>query len=284
MLKAAGIEPIVYYDDGAYNNTNYTYYSNADCQDIDEDGNDQSGDQQDQGQSGDNNNGYVSSMGCDAEGNYIIATFNATTCDGNYFSEVIAPFTNYNKQHESLGCTRIYAANDKDDYEVAYLLNNSWSCDLDLYPNGCPDPYGNKERWDFAIRTVGNGGNAQLAYRNMLYKRNLRISSAVLAAIAVVILAFGYRIKNRDRIESKGGKHVGYARCLWEDFLEILDGMKQALCTCIHSLRPRRKKKRSRKKKAVIVTSDLETPAEKSSGSEEPKNSEKPAENTARLV
>ena len=29
------------------------------------------------------------------------------------------------------------------------LLNNSWSCDLRLYPDGCPDPYQLKEQYDF---------------------------------------------------------------------------------------------------------------------------------------
>lgn len=170
----------------------------------------------------------VSSMGCDEDGNYIIASFNANSCDGNYFLKVIDTFPKYNKQHQSLGCHKIYSGNG-NTYAIEYLMSNAWSCDLDLYPNGCPDPYGKKSGWDFALRTVANGGNAQLAYRNMMYKRPIRVLSFFLAFLAFATIIFGYKVKNRDRIKSKGGKVLGYLRCLWEDFLHVLVIAKEAV-------------------------------------------------------
>mmetsp|Transcript_17564 Transcript_17564/g.38381 ORF Transcript_17564/g.38381 Transcript_17564/m.38381 type:complete len:232 (+) Transcript_17564:241-936(+) len=101
------------------------------------------------------------------------------------------------------------------------LLSNSWSCDLRLYPNGCPDPFGEKKNYDFAIRTVARGGNPQLAYRNMMLKLPIRIISWILFAVTLLIFLLAYIVENETRaIESKGGKNiVGYLRCIGEDIV-----------------------------------------------------------------
>lgn len=259
FLKAVGMNPVVYYDNGGDDNYNgYSGNSNAVCQAIEDNGNQANG-RREEGQSGDENS-LVSTMGCNSEGQYIIASFQASNCDGNYFLKEIDSFQAYNKQHASVGCHRIWGRDHSSYYSsVQLLLNNSWTCDLDLYPNGCPDPYGKKERWDFALRTVASGGNAKLAYRNMVYKRPLRILSFIFGLLAMAILSFGYYVKNRERIASKGGKFRGYLRCVWSDFRLQLKKAKKATVRCIRaqiedekefdsSPRSRRVKK-SRKKK-----------------------------------
>ena len=227
LLLAAGMEPIVYYNNNGEKGNNAG--TNAQCQEIEnENGGNRENNRQNREGEGDNNNHYMSTMGCDAEGNYVIAGFSANNCDGNYYSGQLDPFTEYNKQHQKLGCHRMYSPSHQDFYSLSYLLNNSWSCDLDMYPNGCPDPYGKKERQAFALRVVANGGNAELAYRNMVIKGPLRFLGSVLLIIALGALVLGYKMRNQDRIASKGGKTAGYLRCLWDDFVEALIAAKEA--------------------------------------------------------
>lgn len=237
------------------NNTSAT--ANAICVEIEKDDERRELNSRDQ----DDEDGYVSTLGCDADGNYVIAGFEANTCDGNYFSDIIDTFDQYNKQHDSVGCHQIWGRHKKNSYSnLEFLLTNSWSCDLDLYPNGCPDPYGEKERWDYAIRTVAHGGNARLAYKNMIYKRPLRIVSWIFAVVATITLVASYLIRNRDRIRSKGGKHKGVLRCLLEDCLShaiaFRNGVKKAVRAQRENLR--RQRKRRRAKKGV----DASTPGE----------------------
>ena len=241
LLQAVGITPVVYYNnDGGNGNKqgSSSGNSNAVCHEIESDGQQQ--------QSGDDNS-LVSSMGCNAVGGYNIASFQASNCDGNYFLKEIDSFDAYNNLHSRVGCHRIWDKGMKSDYALMYLLNNSWSCDLELYPNGCPDPYGNKERWDYALRTVANGGNAQLAYRNMLYKMPLRILSIFFAALAFVTVAFGYYVRNRERVHSKGGKFRGFLRCIGEDIYELV---RIARKSTVKTLRSQIKKARRKRKKA----------------------------------
>ena len=217
LLSAVGLEPNVYYggDDGE-NGDDAHRQSNAQCLSLEVD--EESGDKE----SGDGDD-LSSTLGCAADGSYAIAAFEAYNCDGNYFQETIHPFESYNEQHESIGCKRIYGSkiNDGDEASIMFLLLNSWTCNLDLYPNGCPDPYGKKERYEFAMKTVAHGGNSDLAYKNMLVKQPLRISSCVFSGLAFLFFVFAYYYTNLQRIASKGGKGLGYIRCLWEDFLSL---------------------------------------------------------------
>jgi hypothetical protein len=266
LLKAAGKNPVVYYDDYNYggdnnnNNGNYSYNTNAMCQAINYDDDQANGQQdQDEQQSGDQENSLVSTMGCSSTGEYVIASFQAENCDGNYFLKEVDSFQKYNQQHSSVGCHRVWGQYHPSNYAVSLLLNNSWSCDLDLYPNGCPDPYGKKERWDYALRIISRGGNAKLAYRNMLYKTPLRILSVIFAVLAMATLGFGYYIKNRERIGSKGGKLRGYFRCMWEDICEVAVITRKATVRTIRA--QLKKKRRKRKKKKSRGSKEYDTAA-----------------------
>jgi hypothetical protein len=256
LLKAAGKTPKIYYDNNSGNDDDSGNSTNAMCLEIDEDDDGQENGQQ-QDQSGDDSS-LVSTMGCDANGQYIIASFQASTCDGNYFLKEIDSFQSYNQQHSSVGCHRIWGPfHSGNSYtRLSYLLTNSWSCDLDLYPNGCPDPYGKKERWDFALRTIANGGNAQLAYKNMVYKGPLRTLSFAFAVLAVATLAFGYFIKNRERMGSKGGKFLGYFRCIWEDICEKAGIARKATVRTIRAQLKKSRKSRRRRKEAKHAKED----------------------------
>ena len=166
------------------------------------------------------NDSFGGSLGCNVDGTYVIAAFQSSSCDGNYFACIVDDFDDYNDQHNAIGCQTLYEDGDEVSIDNVYmLLNNSWSCDLRLYPNGCPDPFGILEKYDFALRTVAHGGNAQRAYQNMLLKTPLYIVSYCLLAMTLLIFVIMYLVHNETRVvDSKGGKNVtGYLRCLGED-------------------------------------------------------------------
>jgi len=156
---------------------------------------------------GRNNGGHMSSLGCDAEGNYIMGLFNSETCDGNYFVSQLNSFDEYNDDFRYIGCTNIWKRSSGSSYTeggsvagsgLYELLTNSWTCDIRLYPNGgCPDPYGRKKAHDFALRTASHGGNAHLSYLNSSLRRPLRILSGILIGLSLLLLLISYFVKRQ---------------------------------------------------------------------------------------
>ena len=158
---------------------------------------------------GRNNNGHMSSLGCDAEGNYIMGLFNSETCDGNYFISQLNSFDEYNDDFKYIGCRNIWKRSSGSSRytdvggsiagsELYELLTNSWTCDIRLYPNGgCPDPYGRKKAHDFALRTASHGGNAHLSYLNSSLRRPLRILSGILIGLSLLLLLISYFVKRQ---------------------------------------------------------------------------------------
>merc|ERR1712087_872986 len=122
--------------------------------------------------------------------------FEGDTCDGNYYVDALDALQGYNRQHSSMGrCHKI-----KSLETISFLLNNSWSCDQDLYPVQCPDPYGKKEEYDYALRTIAHGGDAQMAYRVIHFKRPLQVWTWIFALCGLTLMLIGYYITNRERI------------------------------------------------------------------------------------
>ena len=223
ILKAIGKSPIVYYDDG---DNGYYATSNADCVDIssnnnnnNNNGNDDNRKNRELGSGSNDNNGYSSSLACDSEGNYNIGMFRGSSCDGNYFLEVTDTFTDYNEQHANVGCHSLaFSRNRAEDDDSSStntalykLLSNSWTCDIRLYPKSCPDPYGEKVKYEYALRTASHGGNPMLAYKNMQLKRPLRAISFVLVILSMFIY---YYTKNHKRIKAEGKGDDGVKGCL----------------------------------------------------------------------
>jgi hypothetical protein len=215
LLKSVGIQPDVYYmatvvgnqggrklDEAAsYNGYYNPNVTNAVCLGVDY-GNDGNGNRM-LGGSHDNNNQFTSTMGCSVEGDYNIAVFASSMCDGNYYEATIDTFSSYNQQHDNLRCRRIWHSSDNievGEAEISYLMANSWSCDLHLYPQGCPDPYGKKAKLDYALETASRGGNAFRAYKVLERRRPLRIASIAMAVVAFLTLVMGYYLKNHKRI------------------------------------------------------------------------------------
>lgn len=248
LLQALDKNPTVYYDQeytDSYYNSNYQdgyNTSNADCV-VDED------------------NYMSSTMGCTAQGKFAMATFQSDYCHGTDFYDIIDPLNQYNRQMGRLGCHRIWGRNFGSNQMATQLLKYSWSCDLNMYPNGCPDPYGKKASYDYALRAVAHGLSPKWAVINMKLKAPMHILSSLLVIMGIFFLIFGYHVQNRDRMASNGGGLRGFFRVLSEDIhayrkrlakkrREAKSAAQEARATREHkkSDRKKRKKKKSSKR------------------------------------
>lgn len=240
LLEALGKKPNVYYDSAyvnGYYNSNYENgynISNADCV-------------------VDDTNYMSSTMGCSAKGKFAIAEFEGEYCHGTDFYDIIDPLRGYNRQMGRVGCHRIWARNFGSSDVATKLFKNSWSCDLNLYPNGCPDPYGKKASYDYALRAVAHGQSAAWAVANMKLKLPLRILSWILVVAGLFLLMFGYYIQNRERASASGGGLRGFFRVISEDihsYRKHLARKRRAAKTAAQEARAARKAERKRKKKS----------------------------------
>lgn len=240
LLYALGKQPNVYYNGAyvnGYYNSNYENgynVSNADCV-VDED------------------NYMSSTMGCSAGGKFAMAEFEGQYCHGTDFYDIIDPLNKYNRQMGRVGCHRIWARNFGSSEIAALLFKNSWSCDLNLYPNGCPDPYGKKASYDYALRAVAHGQSPTWAVANMKLKMPLRILSWLLVISGLFFFVFGYRIQNRDRISAFGGGFRGFTRVVREDihaYRKRLAKRRREAKAAAQEARAARKAERKKKKKS----------------------------------
>jgi hypothetical protein len=225
LLKAVGITPDVYYDSGrrlqegddddAQQREPVEHdYGNANCVEIDNYGGNGNGDNNNARNlaSADVNEGYSSALGCDTKGNYIMAAFQGTQCNGNYFLDSIDTMDTYNDEFGNIGCHVIYTnSGSGQDYtnEAVYaLLRDSWACDTQLYPHACPDPYGIKSIDEYALHSAAQGGNGMRAYKSMKMQRGFNVVSFLFLIIAGCLSTVAYYLKNRTKIQKDGAKAV----------------------------------------------------------------------------
>ena len=166
-----------------------------------------------------NGDGSSSALGCTVDGKFGIATFGDEYCDGNYFYsiEALHSYTNRIKT----GCHLVYGRNgwvSGSSEGVEELLSNSWSCDIELYPHGCPDPYGKKKIKANALHAASKGWNPSLAYNNSRFKRPIRITAWFFLVLGIFFFLFSYRLSNKDRIKKRGGGLRGMILVAREDY------------------------------------------------------------------
>lgn len=115
-----------------------------------------------------------SSLGCNANGQFTLATFKGAHCDGNHFLGNTNDKYNYlNRALNNLGCVQVYnkyanqqeeeAENEGEQQEgqeqnneeqqeaddmASYLLQRSATCSHTEYPGSCPDPFNVKKSRD----------------------------------------------------------------------------------------------------------------------------------------
>ena len=171
LLKNLGVTPEVYYGDDENGGNAYCVeledYEPEDGEAEDGEGDERRLERRLSGsRSNDNDEGYSSTVGCSAYGDYVISVFETKSCDGNYFLENVDTFDSYNSQH-AIGCQQIMKSDGSEasSEAVTQLLRYSWTCDVRLYPRDCPDPFGQKANWEHALRTAAHGGNPVWAYK-----------------------------------------------------------------------------------------------------------------------
>ena len=240
LLEALGKNPHVYYDGSyvnGYYNANYDLgynVSNANCV-------------------VDNTSGMSSTLGCNARGKFAIAQFEDEYCHGTDFYDIIDPFRRYNRQMGHIGCQRIWARNFGSSDVATAILGNSWSCDLNLYPDGCPDPYGKKASYDYALRAVAHGQSPRWAVANMKLKTPLRVLSWILVLAGLFLLGCGYVLQNRERIAANGTGLRGFFRVVSEDihtYRKYLAKKRRAAKTAAAEARAARRAERKKRKKS----------------------------------
>uniref|UniRef100_A0A7S4T3T0 Uncharacterized protein n=2 Tax=Ditylum brightwellii TaxID=49249 RepID=A0A7S4T3T0_9STRA len=208
LLDAVGKYPSVFYEcdineqcDAGYYRSSYAngyYMSNADC--VTSGG------------------GFMSStMGCSRGGKFAMAEFTGQSCRGTDFFDIVDPMHSYNRQMNHVGCSQVWSRGSDTSSALETLLKNSWSCDVNLYPDTCPDPYGKKVRYDYALRAVAHGQNPTTAIVNMRLKLPLRILGSLLFIGGILLRFLGYYIHKRERIRGNGGGLRGILRVLSDD-------------------------------------------------------------------
>jgi hypothetical protein len=166
LLKAVGKTPEVYYGGD----------SNADCV-----------------ASNGNGDASYSTLGCAADGNYMIGFFDGNSCDGNYYVGGSNDFSRYTSIFKAVKCHEMSVVNDMTALNT--LLSNSWACDVRTYGTRCPDPFQLKGYYEYALQTAAAGGNPIRAYNQLIWKDQIRLFSWVLMGISGLLLFAAFSIK-----------------------------------------------------------------------------------------
>jgi len=122
--------------------------------DGDDDG---SGDRRQLDGSGDDDNSLYYATGCDASGNFTVATFMSATCNGNYFAETLYQLEELNDDMQNIQCEQIYDSDGSLDY-ASTLLYYSEACSTSgTGKDFCPDPYGVLAYYEYNLaKSVSN--------------------------------------------------------------------------------------------------------------------------------
>jgi hypothetical protein len=128
-----------------------------------------------------------------------------------------------NENDNNQGYTRIYHSVAEE------LLYQSWACDLSLYPEQCPDPYGLKRKYFNVLKAAKNGQPIQLAVWNARLRKPIQILTWFLFVVGAYLAIFAYSIRNRSYIRSKGGGIRGFAAVVWRDVVAAAVALGDAI-------------------------------------------------------
>jgi hypothetical protein len=238
------------FPDASYgSNYCYSYYEEGDNNKNDRNNNNNHRDLK----SGDNNknnqNKMTTTMGCAADGSFANAKFYGEDCDGNYFLNITDDLDDYNNAMDKVSCQQIWNYNkdfkqssnsngrrnlgqhfNDDAIPSTYgsiaekLLYTSFACDLDLYPDACPDPYGLKTKYTDAIKSAANGKRVRTKSKsnaarnfNIAWQKPVLVVSWMMLILSVVLSVYTYWLKNRKYALREGGGARALAAMAWSD-------------------------------------------------------------------
>lgn len=221
--------------------------------------------------SGDNNqNSMSTTMGCAEDGTFANAKFLGSDCDGNYFLNITDTLDDYNAAMEKVSCYQVWnyhkehtssrslGQNYNDDaIPTTYgsiaekLLYTSFACDLDQYPEACPNPYGLKSKYTNSMKSAASGGRritSRSSTNGVLgnWRNPVLFFSWFFLVIGLAFVALAYKVKNRRFIDKEGGGAEGFSKVLFSDLkTTVVKGTVKALACDRPSTRsPKSSKKR----------------------------------------
>jgi len=191
-----------------------------------------------------NNGGYTSTMGCSTDGSFVTAVFSGDACQGDTFVEQVDSRQDYNRVFNRMNCVSIWGRGSDDVNDItssaAYaLLQNSWACDMDVYPDECPDPYGKKRLYTKILRSAANGSPVRWTALATRFQLPLRLVSWLFFLGGMGLLCLSFYRANKEAIQQNGGGFKGVVTVLRKKLQE----RRQAL---------RRKRKRKKKKRDAV--------------------------------
>jgi hypothetical protein len=260
------------------NNNNYNGYNvNAQCIAVSQNDNNNNKNKQGSNDNKNNNNhnGESATMGCANDGSFGIALFEGTTCDGKYFINMTDDtLDKYNSAMHRIRCYKIYDSPIYDDVstkkgngnnrkleewslssytsEASMLLQHSWACDIDLYPDECPDPYGIKKKYALITKSVQQGGSRTVPFSilSVQLRTPFWILSWIMLATGIVFLIHGFHISKKSTIDSHGGGWSGFFVMVWNDiklfFVNVKDwciSTQEKCKTVLKKIRANRRKR-----------------------------------------
>lgn len=208
--------------------------------------------------SGDNNNNadtMSTTMGCAADGSFANAKFLGDDCDGKYFLNITDSLKKYNSAIKKVGCQQIWnyhkdytgsralGQNYNDDQiTTTYgsiaekLLLTSFACDLNLYPEACPNPYGLKAKYTKKMNSAAAASRkaSSRSFANGVvagaWQNPLLFFSWFFLVIAMLLGVYAYVVKNRRYVQKEGGGVRGLTKVAWNDVRgKVVKGTAKAL-------------------------------------------------------
>lgn len=213
---------------------------------------------------------------------FVVAGFEDDYCSGASFVETVNTLKSYNRALHKVSCTRIwdlgsynrnqknngdddaYAAADDDAanrrdlgeddnyYKRTYnsvaerLLYHSWACDLSLYPNDCPDPYGLKRKYFNVMKAAANGQPITLAVMNAKLRKPIKVLTILFLITGCYLCCFAYWLRNRSYIVNHGGG----VRGLWATVQRDIFAAHVAVQAKVQKARERHSEGRQQRREA----------------------------------
>jgi hypothetical protein len=148
---------------------------------------------------GNNNNQISTTMGCNLDGDFVVAEFAGADCDGKNVLNTTTSLPQYNRAIRNLGCQNIWKRrrdsrknNGWNGTVAEKILSTSFACDIALYGDLCPDPYGLKHKYDANTKLSAMKGRSVTIGK---WQGTLRLLSSLMLIAGLGLFLVGYLIR-----------------------------------------------------------------------------------------
>jgi len=162
--------------------------------------------------------------------------------------------------------------NNYNSYRKTYasvaeqLLYHSWACDIKLYPEQCPDPYGIKRKYTNVIKAAANGQPISFAVMNAKLRKPIILLTYLFFLTGLYLAGFTYFLKNKAYMQNHGGG----ARGLWATLQRDIFAAHVALQEKVKAARERHQA--SKRNRAIAAATASARGGEGGGGSGSPRD------------